>query len=406
MPLSPKVASKLGDWYANSQLEPGPQYSAFAPATEGDGLLASADTTAKSGGEPSGNPILDAYLSSGNQTPLPADEPTDESQTEEPVTEEPPPETPPPVDPALPTSEEEPEIPTGTPRDDEPTRRRGPIPDGLLHEDDLARRTVGTDETVEGRMTGLLSSNSQYLQQARDRTRREGASRGLLNSSISASAGEEAAIAAALPIASADAATYGRAADYNAALHNQAAMYNADTVNRFLEQANSLSSSERIAALQSMTQREIAATQAHVQQQVAAQQAAASVANAQAAAAASRYGADSQQAIAAANNAAALQRQLEASQARLREIELQNQGNLDANNAHDQTVLINNIINNPDIPPEVRDRLLRQLGRPDLAVLFDNDPDLTPPGNTSGNALGRYRGIGSVPVVDDTYSGG
>ena len=59
--------------------------------------------------------------------------------------------------------------------------------------------------TVEGRMEGLLSSSSPYIKRARTGAKQQAASRGLLNSSIAAGAGEAAAIDAALPIAQQDA---------------------------------------------------------------------------------------------------------------------------------------------------------------------------------------------------------
>lgn len=58
---------------------------------------------------------------------------------------------------------------------------------------------------VSGRLQGLLSSKSPYLDRARTRAKQYANRRGLLNSSIAAGAGEAAAIDAALPIATADA---------------------------------------------------------------------------------------------------------------------------------------------------------------------------------------------------------
>lgn len=62
------------------------------------------------------------------------------------------------------------------------------------------------DASVETRLTGLLNADSSYMQAARKGGIRTAARRGLLNSSIAAGAGEAAAIAAAAPIASQDAA--------------------------------------------------------------------------------------------------------------------------------------------------------------------------------------------------------
>jgi hypothetical protein len=104
----------------------------------------------------------------------------------------------------------------------------------LLNTDALDRRVINPNtETVRGQMQSLLDQDSPYMQQARARAQRVLAGRGLINSTMAGTAGEDAAIAAALNIATPDAATYGRAADYNTALTNQASMYNADTLNAF-----------------------------------------------------------------------------------------------------------------------------------------------------------------------------
>jgi hypothetical protein len=103
-----------------------------------------------------------------------------------------------------------------------------------LNTDALDRRVINPNtETVRGQMQSLLDQDSPYMQQARARAQRVLAGRGLINSTMAGTAGEDAAIAAALNIATPDAATYGRAADYNTALANQGSMYNADTLNAF-----------------------------------------------------------------------------------------------------------------------------------------------------------------------------
>lgn len=67
---------------------------------------------------------------------------------------------------------------------------------------------VTSQQTVAGQMGDLLSESSPYIQQARGRSTQQAAARGLQNSSIAAQAGEQAAISAALPIASQDASTH------------------------------------------------------------------------------------------------------------------------------------------------------------------------------------------------------
>lgn len=90
-----------------------------------------------------------------------------------------------------------------------PAGRTGGPPEGDPRRAPGTRSVGGHRPTaipgVSGRLTGLLSGDSRYLQQARQRAARAANRRGLRNSSIAAGAGEEAAIAAALPIAQADA---------------------------------------------------------------------------------------------------------------------------------------------------------------------------------------------------------
>lgn len=62
------------------------------------------------------------------------------------------------------------------------------------------------DASVANQLTGLLAKDSPYLTLARQSGLRTASRRGLLNSSIAAGASEAAAIAAAAPIASQDAA--------------------------------------------------------------------------------------------------------------------------------------------------------------------------------------------------------
>lgn len=61
------------------------------------------------------------------------------------------------------------------------------------------------DDSVSGKLNGLLASDSRYIQQARQAGVRDAGKRGLLNSSIAAGSAETAAIAAAAPIASQEA---------------------------------------------------------------------------------------------------------------------------------------------------------------------------------------------------------
>lgn len=67
---------------------------------------------------------------------------------------------------------------------------------------------VTGNELVSNQLNNLLSKNNPYIQRARASAAEVGNSRGLLDSSITAGAGEAAAIDAAMPIAQQDAAVY------------------------------------------------------------------------------------------------------------------------------------------------------------------------------------------------------
>ncbi len=69
---------------------------------------------------------------------------------------------------------------------------------------DVEPYVPGQEDTVEGRMSGILNSGSDYLKAARKAGERQAHSKGLLNSSMAVEAGETAAIKAALPIAQQD----------------------------------------------------------------------------------------------------------------------------------------------------------------------------------------------------------
>lgn len=64
------------------------------------------------------------------------------------------------------------------------------------------------NDTVEGRLSGLLANESPYMLSARTKAQQQANQRGLLNSTMAATAGEKAAIETALPIAQQDASYY------------------------------------------------------------------------------------------------------------------------------------------------------------------------------------------------------
>jgi hypothetical protein len=131
----------------------------------------------------------------------------------------------------------------------------------------LASRTVDANtETVNGQLKGIMAADSPLLQQARADGQRTAFDRGLGNSSIAASAGEDSLLRAALQIATPDAATYGKASDYNTAATNQAIMFNAEQSNQFaladkniqaqqVQQATQLAQQMTLAQMQDQTTR-------------------------------------------------------------------------------------------------------------------------------------------------------
>ena len=89
--------------------------------------------------------------------------------------------------------------------------------------------TVGVNETVQGQLKGILEDkNSPLMQQAQTMGNSYSNKRGMLNSSIGASAAEGAMINAATPIAQQDASTYYDAKKPNSAQSLQAGMFNSD----------------------------------------------------------------------------------------------------------------------------------------------------------------------------------
>lgn len=82
-------------------------------------------------------------------------------------------------------------------------------------------RDPGENETVEGRLNGLLASDSEYIRNAEAAGERFAGRRGLMNSSLAAQSSRQAAINAGLPIASQDAAMFAQAAGQNVDWLNQ-----------------------------------------------------------------------------------------------------------------------------------------------------------------------------------------
>jgi len=97
---------------------------------------------------------------------------------------------------------------------------------------DPTKWTTTPDQTVAGQMTKLTADNNPLVQEAVTGAKQQMNERGLLNSSISTTAGQAAAYQAALPIATADATTAGKQASYNADTQNQINTANAAATNQ------------------------------------------------------------------------------------------------------------------------------------------------------------------------------
>ena len=79
---------------------------------------------------------------------------------------------------------------------------------------------VAQNQTVANQISQIISADSPLMQQARMRAMQSANARGLLNSTMAASAGESALYDAAMPIAQQDASTYASAAQFNADANN------------------------------------------------------------------------------------------------------------------------------------------------------------------------------------------
>ena len=141
-------------------------------------------------------------------------------------------------------------------RNPKSTTTSGGIINGAAQMGDPTAWTVTPEQTVEGRIQGII--NGAIGQKARARATGEMNERGLASSSMATTASDAAAYDAAIPIATADASTFSKAAGYNADQTNQFAVKNTDYQNQFLLQGQQIEAQKYIAQLQEKTQREIA----------------------------------------------------------------------------------------------------------------------------------------------------
>jgi len=105
-----------------------------------------------------------------------------------------------------------------------PPGHQGPLTGGLLRSGNITLRAPNSQETVSGNMANLLGENSVYMQINRKQAEAGAARRGLLNSTLASQAGQQAAIAGAMPIAQADAQIRSQASAQNAEALNAAAI--------------------------------------------------------------------------------------------------------------------------------------------------------------------------------------
>lgn len=96
-------------------------------------------------------------------------------------------------------------------------------------------RDVGTNETVQGQIAGIIDYNSPLMRRAVQRANEQMAGRGLINSSIAVGAGQAALYDAALPIAQQDASTYAQTARDNNMVTNDMAQFNAGQANQMTQ---------------------------------------------------------------------------------------------------------------------------------------------------------------------------
>jgi hypothetical protein len=91
--------------------------------------------------------------------------------------------------------------------------------------------TVDPTKTVQSQVQDIIANNSQLMQQAATRADQASNARGLLNSSIAVGAGQDAVLAAATPIAQADAGIYANANLADASNKQQVNLANQNSTN-------------------------------------------------------------------------------------------------------------------------------------------------------------------------------
>jgi hypothetical protein len=121
--------------------------------------------------------------------------------------------------------------------------------------------TVQENETVQGQLGNILSEDNKLMQTARNRAMQTANSRGLLNSSMAAQAGEQAVIDTAMPIAGADAAAYRQAAMKNVASQNEAGLFGAGAQQQLTLQRLKGDQAEQLAGIEANYKQMLQASQ-------------------------------------------------------------------------------------------------------------------------------------------------
>lgn len=129
---------------------------------------------------------------------------------------------------------------------------------------------ITANQTVQGQLAGIVDPNNPLMVQAKTQADEAANQRGLINSSMAVSAGQDAMYRAALPIASSDAATYAKAAGYNADQINQVNSQNAQLQNQAAIANLNANTNLVTTNMSTQTQRDVAALGAESQQKIAA----------------------------------------------------------------------------------------------------------------------------------------
>jgi hypothetical protein len=139
---------------------------------------------------------------------------------------------------------------------------------------------VSPNQTVAGQLAQNIDPNSPIIQAARTGALQQMNGRGMLNSSMATTAGDEAAYAAAIPIATTDAGVYNNAAatntasanafaQQNANMQNTAGQFNAAAANTAQAQVLAANTQLQNTAMQTNSAQDIAKLNSNTQQIVA-----------------------------------------------------------------------------------------------------------------------------------------